>query len=167
MESAGKLPAKIVSGGQTGADIGALEAARELGISSGGIAPKGWLTEEGPAKQLLEGFGLTECDEPGYPPRTRRNVASSDGTLIIGQIATGGSRLTYQIALELAKPVFLVPYAAEARDLPPADLFRAWLYGHLIRTLNVAGNRESDSAGIAEFTRRFLLRALRPQSPYG
>lgn len=36
---------KIISGGQTGADMGGLEAAREYGFPTGGYAPKGWMTE--------------------------------------------------------------------------------------------------------------------------
>src|SRR2546422_5370938 len=75
---------KIISGGQTGADMGALVSARELRIESGGVAPKGWLTEIGPQEALLRSFGLLECEEDGYPARTRRNVIDSDGTLVIG-----------------------------------------------------------------------------------
>ena len=49
---------KIISGGQTGADMGALLAARDLGMESGGVAPKGWRTEDGPQETLLLSFGL-------------------------------------------------------------------------------------------------------------
>ena len=38
---------KIVSGGQTGVDQGALDAAMSLGLAWGGWAPKGWLAENG------------------------------------------------------------------------------------------------------------------------
>ncbi|HME98544.1 MAG TPA: putative molybdenum carrier protein, partial [Terriglobia bacterium] len=58
---------KIISGGQTGADMGGLLAARELGIETGGMAPKGWLTENGPEEVLLRSFGLSECEEEGFP----------------------------------------------------------------------------------------------------
>ena len=147
---------KIISGGQTGADMGALLAARDLGLESGGVAPKGWLTEDGPQEALLSGFWLSECEEAGYPARTRRNVMDSDGTLLIGPYLSGGTRLTYELATELNKPVFLVPYG----DLPNAEDFRNWLDRHAIHVLNVAGNRESQSPGIAKFTRSFLVLAL-------
>ena len=39
---------KIISGGQTGADQGALDAAIELDIPHGGWIPKGRLAEDGP-----------------------------------------------------------------------------------------------------------------------
>ncbi len=38
---------RIVSGGQTGADQGALMAAKRLGLSTGGWMPQGFTTEAG------------------------------------------------------------------------------------------------------------------------
>jgi hypothetical protein len=45
---------KVISGGQTGADQGGLVAARTLKIETGGTAAKGWLTEDGPKRKLLQ-----------------------------------------------------------------------------------------------------------------
>ena len=44
------LIAKIVSGGQTGVDRGAIEAALELGFPYGGLIPKGRHAEDGDAR---------------------------------------------------------------------------------------------------------------------
>src|SRR5437879_2927105 len=132
---------KLISGGQTGADFGALVAARELGIETGGAAPKGWLTERGPQEALLRRLGLSECEADGYPARTRRNVADSDGTLLIGQLQTGGSRLTYEVATELKKPLFLLacPNPPDATsNAVRGEEFRYWLRRQGIETLNVA-----------------------------
>ena len=41
------LISKIVSGGQTGVDRGAIEAALECGFPYGGLIPKGRLAEDG------------------------------------------------------------------------------------------------------------------------
>jgi len=150
------LVEKIVSGGQTGADLGGLLAAREIGIVTGGFAPRGWQTENGSQEELLKSFGLQECDKEGYPARTRRNVEIADGTLLVGNYAEGGSRFTYEIAAQLKKPIFHVAITSE----PNVEDFRDWLVRLQIRTLNVAGNRESQSPGIGEFTRRFLVDAL-------
>lgn len=49
---------RIVSGGQTGADQAALRAARAAGLPTGGWAPRGWLTEEGPAPWLANRSGF-------------------------------------------------------------------------------------------------------------
>ena len=156
---------RIISGGQTGADQGGLIAAQELGIPMGGTAPKGWWTEVGCQEKAMRSFGLIECEEPGYDARTRRNVSDSDGTLIVGSDATGGTALTATMAKHIKKPLFHVafPSSGNARDLQQAaDDFRGWLEQHQIRTLNVAGNRESDRPGIREFTKSFLMSALKP-----
>jgi hypothetical protein len=153
---------KIISGGQTGADQGGLRAAHALGIETGGIAPRGWLTENGPQEELLRRYGLEECEEEGYLGRTRQNIAIADGTFLVGPYESGGSKLTHELATQMNKPLFLIPYpTANSDDRQGITQFRQWLENHKIQTLNVAGNRESQSPGIGEFTRNFLLLALR------
>ena len=158
-------PARIISGGQTGADQGGLLAAVELGIPSGGTAPRGWLTEEGPQKHLLRRFGLVECSATGYPARTKANVIESDATLIIGPYRTGGSALTAKLANDCNKPMFHLSYTGQdIADIASMDEqigeFRYWLERFKIRTLNVAGNRESQTPGLQEFARKFLIAAI-------
>ncbi|MBR5549307.1 MAG: hypothetical protein IKU71_06215 [Kiritimatiellae bacterium] len=51
---------KIVSGGQTGVDRGALQAAMDLGLDWGGWAPKGWRAENGTIPPLWRCNGLAE-----------------------------------------------------------------------------------------------------------
>ena len=79
---------KIISGGQTGVDAAALRAAKAVGIPTGGTAPKGWLTEDGPAPWLAE-YGLVESDSPFYPPRTP--TASATPRRRIGPPRTPGT----------------------------------------------------------------------------
>jgi hypothetical protein len=76
---------RVISGGQTGADQASLRATRAAGIATGGFAPQGWLTNDGPAPGLA-GWGLVQCPEPGYPSRTRANVRDSDATLWFGDV---------------------------------------------------------------------------------
>jgi len=73
---------KIISGGQTGADLAALDVAIKLGISHGGWIPKGRLTEAG---VLDEKYKLTEMETSNYNKRTEQNVVDSDGTLIVSR----------------------------------------------------------------------------------
>ncbi|GAB3339678.1 hypothetical protein GCM10027299_52480 [Larkinella ripae] len=72
---------KGISGGQTGVDQIALEVARSTRIPTGGVVPKGYLTETGPAWWLAD-YGLTEDASNKYPPSTRRNVFESDDKVI-------------------------------------------------------------------------------------
>ncbi len=141
---------RVIGGGRTGDDQAALRAASAAGIPTGGAAPKGWATEDGPAPRLAD-FGLVECPEPGYPSRTVANVRDSDGTLWIGNPLSTGGRLTIGTARQLARP----PLVVEAGETTPADV-RGWIVEASVRVLNVAGNRESTEPGIGARADAFL-----------
>ena len=149
------VPARIVSGGQTGVDRGALDAAMEAGVEHGGWCPAGRLAEDGrvPAK-----YELTESGSSYYPDRTRRNVVDSDATLILyrGRMS-GGTRLTSRICLEMGKPALGVSIVDE--DAAMAEI-ACWLGVVRPVILNIAGPRESNAAGIEDQTRALMLRVL-------
>ena len=145
---------KIVSGGQTGVDRAALDAAMQLGIPVGGWCPRGRRAEDG---RIPDVYPLTETDASGYSDRTERNVRDSDGTLIVsGGPLTGGTALTRSVAMRLGKPVFVV----DLRNEPAPDVSDSWLAEHNIRTLNVAGPRESQQPGIYNRVTKFLTHLL-------
>lgn len=155
-------PAAIISGGQTGADQGALLAGEALGIRTGGHAPKGWRTDEGPAPWLGSRFGLIEHESPAYPPRTAANVFNSTGTVIFGQAHSPGCALTQRYCNVYRKPYFIVHWPnpdAESRA-EILRVFREWLATHQIEVLNCAGNRERSNPGIREAFGRLLMEAL-------
>lgn len=152
-------PTRIISGGQTGADRGGLDAAIALGIPHGGWCPKGRLAEDGkvPAR-----YQLTETGSSSYPGRTRRNVLDADGTVIFtrGRLE-GGSRLTADVARAAGKPSLHID--VKRLDAERAALIgelRAWLTEHQVAVLNVAGSRESKARGIRKAVARFLEEAL-------
>ena len=146
-------PSKIISGGQTGADRAGLYVGKSLGLETGGIAPYNWITDGGPNRTILEGFGLIEgpYDPKTYPKRTRLNVADSHGTLLVGNVASRGSRLTASICLEKEKPLI---------ENPSPERLRDWLHRNKIQVLNVAGNRERTNPGIFERTVTLLTEVL-------
>src|SRR5688572_12994856 len=89
---------RIVSGGQTGVDRGALDAAIALGIEHGGWCPRGRLAEDG---QIPRRYQLTETKTSKYRERTERNVLDSDGTLILFRaLLSGGTELTRRLAVQ-------------------------------------------------------------------
>ena len=145
---------RIVSGGQTGADQAGLRAARAAGIETGGWAPKGWATEDGPAEWLAD-FGLTECPTPGYPPRTLANARDSDGTIWFGSTDSSGYLATINACRLLGKPYLTVPEGT-AR---PSEVIE-WMTSHRISVLNIAGTRESKNVGLAEQVEVFLTRVF-------
>jgi len=159
--SAERTPAahvvRIVSGGQTGADRGGLDAAIALGIEHGGWCPAGRVAEDG---QVPRAYALRETTSAEYAVRTRANVRDSDGTVVFTRgAATGGSALTLQAARRIGKPVLHVDLAKLDGEAA-AERVRGWCAQGSIAVLNVAGSRESKAQGIGDEVRRVLLRAL-------
>ncbi len=148
---------QIVSGGQTGVDRAALDAAIELGIPHGGWCPSGRLAEDGP---LDVRYRLRETDGCGYRQRTRLNVADSDGTLILneGKLSTG-TALTTKLAVMMGKPHLIVCLDAQVAG-ENGDLVRTWCADNAISVLNVAGPGERKRPGIYDRSLGFLLAVL-------
>ena len=143
----------IVSGGQTGADRGALDFAIEHGYTHGGWAPQGREAEDG---KIPLKYQLLELGHGGYRQRTRRNVEDSDATLIInrGEL-DGGTLATQMFAQRLNKPFLVIQLDLGIDGKSVTDVIE-WLRLHKIKTLNVAGPRESKRPGIYSAARELL-----------
>jgi hypothetical protein len=158
-----ELVRKIVSGGQTGADKGALVAAYENGISTGGVAPKGWMTENGPDLTLVTKFKLTESDSADYTVRTLKNVKTTDCTLIFCDKKSKGSLLTEKYCLENNKPFLVMSTVSlSEKDLEKIKYFVNKIFFEKGRAIfiNVAGNRESKVPGIENRVREILTKLI-------
>jgi hypothetical protein len=124
---------KVISGGQTGADHIGLEVAREVGIETGGTAPRGFRTESGPDLSLVD-FGLVEDDSPYYNGRTLRNILDAEATILFGDMDSPGSRSTILMCKKNSKPYLCNPESPE--------LIR-FIQQNNFSVLNIAGNRAS------------------------
>lgn len=134
---------KVISGGQTGVDRAGLDAAVDAGIPIGGYCPNGRRAEDG---VIPEQYPLVELESPEYWCRTEKNVLESDGTLIINKGALAeGTQLTHDFTVKHGKPNLIVQLDAD-QVIEPADVIR-WVRGQFIKTLNIAGPRESKHAG--------------------
>ena len=137
-----RIPAQVVSGGQTGVDRAALDVALERGIPCGGACPASRRAEDG---RIPDRYPLTELPGNGYPERTERNVVDADATLILTRgPLTGGTRLTADLARRHGRPFLVVDLDT---DPDPAEAAH-WLRERAVHTLNVAGPRESGAPGI-------------------
>jgi predicted Rossmann fold nucleotide-binding protein DprA/Smf involved in DNA uptake len=97
---------QVVSGGQTGVDRAALDAALEAGIPCGGWCPKGRIAEDG---RLPSRYPLRETPSDSYAQRTEWNVRDSDGTLILTRGALdGGTALTEKCASKLGRACLVI-----------------------------------------------------------
>ena len=149
---------KIVSGGQTGVDQAALEAAIAMGLDHGGWCPSGRRSERGP---IPAKYQLIETFERNYTVRTEKNVVDSDATMILfRKKLTGGTLLTERLTLKHDRPVLCVDLDQEDAFEESIDRIATWLERFAIRTLNVAGPRESTSRGIQSQAEEFIRRLL-------
>jgi hypothetical protein len=147
---------KLVSGGQTGVDLAALDVARELGIPCGGWCPKGRWSEAGAIAPV---YPLVETPSEDVAQRTEWNARDSDATLVIVEGATvGGTTLTVDMAVRYGKPCLVLDLLRPQDDA--RDAVRSWLSEHRVRVLNVAGPRESTTPGINAKTKALLRRVL-------
>lgn len=154
---------KIISGAQTGADRGGLEAALELGLARGGWAPRGWRSEDGEIPEVYRA-GMRESHASAYSARTAQNVHESDGTMILsfGELPVdSGSMLTVQLARKMQKlcRALRIPIDGELEAFPIRYTLE-WILDNRIIVLNVAGPRESREPGIQLAARRALVAML-------
>ena len=148
---------RIISGGQTGVDQAALEAARRIGLLTGGWMPKGWRTTDGPCSEVGRKYGLLEHESQEYPPRTEQNVIWGDATLRLARVWTSpGERLTLRMAVKHAKRSLAVDLAD---PLPQADVAN-WIIATGAKVLNVAGNSERTSPGIGAEALAYLQKVF-------
>jgi len=152
---------KIVSGGQTGADRGGIAAAFKLGTPYGGFVPKGRRAEDGEVPACFT--ELVELLVRGYPPRTRENVRLGDATVIFGRMPlSGGCKLTLRFCREEGRPVRVLDpdLVAIGHTGGMLDVIELLIERHDVRTLNVAGHRESVCLGLELGVERLITKLL-------
>lgn len=147
---------KIISGGQTGVDLAALDAAITFGIPYGGYCPKGRLNENGkiPDKYptLKEITGEFKSEKENYDKRTIKNIKESHGTLIlvpkipIPDQITDGTRLTIEEVVKQGTSFKIIDLSQALEE--NEKIIIDWINTQSIKILNIAGPRESNSPGI-------------------
>lgn len=166
---------KIISGGQTGADRGGLDAALYCNVPHGGWCPKGRLSEDG---TIPEKYDLQEMTTKDYLRRTEANVVDSDATIIFCYgLPKGGSLRTVEFALKHGKPYHTVDLLHEGRDRILKDVVE-WLSGNGVNdyeyyeaapphdcNINIAGSRESKAPDIELLVMQVMVDVLRVVNP--
>jgi hypothetical protein len=147
---------KIVSGGQTGVDRGALDAALVAGFECGGWCPADRGAEDG---EIPDRYPLTPLPSANdsltsevlsarqvaeqYKARTLKNVQDSDGTVILySGTLSGGTLLAQKLCMREKKPVMVLDAQAMTK-LRAAGAIEKFVEEHGIAVLNVAGPRLS------------------------
>jgi hypothetical protein len=141
---------KIVSGGQTGVDRAALDAAMRLGLPVGGWCPKGRKAMDG---RIDAAYPLSETPSARYAQRTAWNVRDTQATLILASGSLfAGTALTAAWAWRYRRPLWVIDLRHPAA---PGQLAQALLC-HRVQVLNVAGPREEDVIGIQKSADAYL-----------
>jgi len=146
---------KILSGGQSGVDRAALDAALACGIEYGGWCPKGGWAEDFPDLPgvLARYPNLRETPSAEPAQRTEWNVRDADACLILidaaGLDASAGTKRANELAHHYRKPVLIV----NLRESKTAEQAKLWLRVQLARhggdlKLAIGGPRESEAPGI-------------------
>ena len=132
--------ARLVSGGQSGVDRAALDAALACEIPVGGWCPRGRGAEDG---LIPDRYPLRETPDSEPAQRTAWNVRDSDATLILHRgPLSGGTALTAELARRYRRPLLQVDLETGRPTAALAAEIRSWLQGQGARVLNVAGPRE-------------------------
>ena len=166
---------KLISGGQTGADRGGLDAALYCKVPHGGWCPKGRLSEDG---TIPDKYDLQEMTTKDYLRRTEANVVDSDATVIFTYgLPSGGSLRTVEFARKHGKPYEEVNLLAVVRSRAVKNIV-LWLSGKGENDyedyeaiapeaciLNVAGSRESKAPDIELLVMQIMVDVLRVVNP--
>jgi len=135
---------KIISGGQTGVDRAALDAALKHGIECGGWCPAGRLDEFG---RIPDRYPVKELEHGSFVERTMQNVTDSDATVIIYlDKLRGGTEQTVRFCIEQKRPHKLIDAAEISAENAANSIFNL-VRENKIDILNVAGPRQSEWPG--------------------
>lgn len=150
-----------MSGGQTGVDRAAWDAAMELGMEQTGWVPKGRLAEDGVIPQR---YRCQEISHPYYAARTVQNLLNSDATIILCFGApSGGTQLTIKLCQKHRRPHLVIDLDEEALT-SAIEQATTFLRDHNPERLNVAGLRGSSRTDVYERARIFLVNLFQSTS---
>lgn len=138
----------ICSGGQSGADLASLKAAKACGISTKGFMTRGFMTENGAKPEYASLFNMVEVDSDKYPVRTEANVLLANATFY------------FRLKDEDSPGYLCTKKFCRIHELPFYDIVSGKKSGYSPKLIagiieleqydvvNVAGSRESVAPGI-------------------
>lgn len=148
---------KIVSCGQTGVELGALDVAIKLGIIHGGWTCRGKRNEDGPLPDL---YDLEESLSLGFEDALEKNISESDGTLVISRgKKTPLTQKAVQLALKHQRQ-FLHLDLSQYSAFEAASLANSWMSQKQIKVVCVTGLKASEAPNIYHQTKKILETAF-------
>ncbi|MDJ0819025.1 MAG: putative molybdenum carrier protein [Desulfobacterales bacterium] len=135
---------KIISGGKSGVEIAALDAAIRLEIPHEGWCYRNRKTDTG---VLPSHYNVKEIENPSYFERLEKNIIDSDGTVVLtyGQMPVG-SKAVRNLADGHNKPLLNVNLGTHSLD-DTVSLIREWMAKHEIETIFFTGSKTGRGGG--------------------
>ncbi|HEX9033646.1 MAG TPA: putative molybdenum carrier protein [Streptosporangiaceae bacterium] len=131
----------VLTGGQTGVDTMAAEAALKAGLPVHLVFPLGFLQEDGPItparRGALRGASFHQMASPDFAVRTRTCVSLADAVILIDPAGGEGCQETVRAADATGCPLLFLGEGAEPGQI------RDWLAQVGARIVMVAGCRAS------------------------
>jgi hypothetical protein len=179
---------RVISGGQTGVDIAALRAAAKANLSTGGFAPLGFMTIDGPNLELGSLYGLVEAntagEAQGYILRSQMNSDAADVVIAVYVRESPGTGKTIEysrngvwpkklhprvtndlmfVEIEKTRKPLLIVFDVENQPDKVVAGIQCFLKKHNPKTVNVCGNRDfGDMMDFEGSVEDILFRAFQP-----
>ena len=130
---------KIISGGNPGIEIAALDAAIRLDIPHAGWCYRDRKTDGG---VLAKHYNVKEIDNPSYFERLEKNIIDSEGIVLLtyGRRALG-DKAVKDLAVQHNKPLLDVNLGEQTLD-STVSLIRDWMTNHAINTIYFTGSKK-------------------------
>ena len=136
---------KIISGGQVGADQGALDAAIKYNFPYDGWIQKGRKTQNG---LLPDKYELEEMPVAGFKEKIEQNVIGSDGTVIISHgHLSGGADYSQKMTEKHNRPCLHIDLNVTPPFMASPEI-NTWIIENDIEVLNVTGSRSSEDMNV-------------------
>lgn len=174
---------RVISGGQTGADQAGLEAAFNIGITTGGWAPPNFSTSSGPNLTLKNVYGLKELPLSSYKSipqayvlRSKRNIDESSGTIAFRCVSSLGTDKSIKYCLTSKwnktdwetlgshsqyRPCLVITSVSTDVRSSVIDSVVYFIVSNHLRTVNIVGHRSDLSAQTPNYSQsvRIILEA--------
>lgn len=162
MADSGRATIVVVSGGQPGAELGGLRAARSCGLATAGVMPFRCKVDGKCRPDVAMEFGLTQATRPWTTRTVKSNVRNSDFVAWFGDPLGWRFRT---VCREADKRGIRVLAIDSRSDPVPPFVEAAWkdyMETPLWSAYNVmvAGSRESKAEGIQAAVEEYLVTAL-------